>query len=590
MGMSLEGRWRAPRWRRAMVWVMGVCGMAGISRTGLGLDAAPTQRMEAPTQRMERMSYLAGGVTVERSDNTGRDPAQLNMPLPEGSRVVTAGDGQAEMEFEDGSLLRMAPNSSVTLTSLRVDGSGNFLTRVDVGRGLVYAELRAAARFQYLIEIGGDAISPVTNATFRMEFDQPPAVVAVLDGSVHVANGVDGGGTAGFNTELRAGESLSNDEADASRYLLSEKVKRDAWDSWNEDRDRAAGAEAMARTSARDGFAGDQGYGWSDLDANGSWYDVAGQGEVWQPSMAAIGAAGAGARFDPYGYGSWVWYPAAGYVWSSGYSWGWTPYRCGSWNYFNSFGWGWSPGSACGVGGGWWPGRGGPGRSPGSPINIAQGPTNYRPPRPPTPGPVKVHPVVPVNLGGLHDGSIAPGAIHDGSISPGMLHDGSLTNGALASGVGGSGGLALDGLGEGFTGSIRGTRTIAGQTVTPLAPLGAATMLRGGGVVGSSLRRDFPVDRVSRQPLMGVEAERSAAVVPGAGAVLVSPGVGNWRMGYARGGSGAGIPLGLPRTGSPMRMSPPPTSMPAMRGPAVMPMRPMAPAPAAHPAAAGGHR
>ena len=71
----------------------------------------------------------------------------------------------------------------------------------------------------------------------------------------------------------------------------------------------------------------------ADLDANGSWYNVPGQGQVWQPTIAED------TDFDPYGYGSWVAYPSVGYVWASGYPWGWTPFHCGHWSYWNGFGW-----------------------------------------------------------------------------------------------------------------------------------------------------------------------------------------------------------------------------------------------------------
>ena len=533
----------------------------------------------APTARTARLSYLSGVVTAERSDNTGRGAAVLNMPLPEGTRILTAGDGQAEIEFEDGSVVRETPNSALTLTTLGLDSSGNYLTRVDVLHGLVYAELRAAARYQYLVAAGGDAISPKTNAAVRIQFDQPPGVISVMSGSVQVANGIEGdgvsaGGTgSGFQTELKPGESLRDDPDLPGRYRLDATIGKESWDSWNEDRDQAAANEATARTAARDGFAGDQGYGWSDLDANGSWYDVPDQGQVWQPSVAASSSA-----FDPYGYGNWVWYPTSGYVWSSGYSWGWTPFQCGSWNYFNSFGWGWSPGATCGIGG--W--RLGGGRFA---VNIAQGPVNYRPPKPPVPGPVKVHPVVPVNLGGLHDGSISPGSIHDGSLS-GTLRDGLIADQSAYGGLAGSG----------FVGSVRsvsGTRTIGGKTIYALRPVGNGDAVGGGAVIGSALRRDFSVEQASRKPILGVQSEpvsagsREAAGAIGPGFNMDVPS--RRRPEWVRGGETGMTPM-------PMRMPPPPPlvrSAPAAPARSMAPpaaAHPAAPIPVAHPAAGGAHR
>jgi hypothetical protein len=46
-----------------------------------------------------------------------------NTPLFEGSLVTTGDDGRAEIQFEDGSVVRLSPNSSLTLAVLRGQGS-----------------------------------------------------------------------------------------------------------------------------------------------------------------------------------------------------------------------------------------------------------------------------------------------------------------------------------------------------------------------------------------------------------------------------------------------------------------------------------
>ena len=399
---------------------------------------------DMPPQRAARLSYLQGGVSVDHIDNTGAEPAQVNMPLVQGLRLTTGDDGQAEIEFEDGSVIRMTPNSSLNLNNLSVDGSGDFHTQIALTRGLVYAELRSAPKYSYRIYAGGDVISPEENVTVRINLDEPPAKIAVMTGSAHVERAPSAEGEGGYRVDVRAGETFAADVSDYSRYYLTHELLPDSWDSWNEERDQAAVDQTANQTTVRDNFAGDQGYGWSDLDANGSWYDVPGQGQVWQPEVAAD------PDFDPYGYGSWVWSPGAGYVWASGYDWGWTPYRCGNWSYWGGFGWGWAPGANCGFG----------------PtfintvyvINILRPPFGYHPHPMPIRGPGGVHPIVPVR----------PARIPT---------------------------VPLD--------ETRVARTIAGHTVEPMRPIGNAYTSRGGSAVGASLARDFPVDRVNHQPVMG---------------------------------------------------------------------------------------
>lgn len=402
---------------------------------------------DAPARRAARLSFLHGNVTVDHLDNTAGDPAQINMPLAEGARLTTGEDGQAEVEFEDGSVVRLTPNSSLGLNVLSVDPAGNFHTQMTVLHGLVYAELRASSKYFYVVEAGGELISPVANATVRINLDQPPATVSVFDGTVQVEH-PSTPEADGYKKDVRAGESLTGDASDSSQYSVSQNVEQDSWDEWNRERDQAAADAALNRTTARDSYAGDEGYGWSDLDANGSWYHVPGQGQVWQPTIAED------ADFDPYGYGSWVAYPGAGYVWASGYTWGWTPFRCGCWSYWNGFGWGWSPVSCGRVGWGFGTGFGGV-----FVVNIVRPPQNYRLPTRPIHEPGIGHPI-PVGR-----------APREPGIGLRPSHE---------------------------------PRMIAGVLADPFRPIGNATTSKDRPVVGAALRSDFAVDHVSRQPVLGV--------------------------------------------------------------------------------------
>lgn len=474
--------------RGLKVWAAGLavllfCGLATTARA-----------YDTPAQRFARLSYIHGNVTVSRIDGTDSEAAQLNMPLAEGAQVTTAEDGQAEVEFEDGSLVRLTPNSSLSVDQLSVDAGGDYQTQLNLVRGLVYAELRAASKYAYELNVDGAVVSPVENATIRINLDEPPAVIAVLTGRAHVEHTYDAGS---YRADVRGGETLTADPFDAGRYFLSQQITEDSWDTWNEERDQAAADEAAARTAARDRLEGAQGYGWSDLDANGSWYDVPGQGQVWQPTVAM------NEDFDPYGYGSWVWSPG-GYAWASGYSWGWTPFRCGNWSFWNGFGWGWSPGVNCGFGGWGFPGGV-------FVINIIRPPRGYPFPVCPVRSPIGVHPIV---------------VVHHGQ-EPAMP-----------------------------VGPVRGPRTIGGHVgVEPLRPVGNGYKAQGGSVLGASLQRDFPMDR-NHQPVIGRVADSSASGLDAEGAPVVRPASEShssdaWRQRSARAGDGA------PTSGQPMRPAPP---------------------------------
>ena len=308
----------------------------------------PTLQQAAPESQVRavRISAVEGGVKVLQGGETVFQRAELNMPVVEGMKLVTAQDGRVEVQFEDGSVARVAPNSSITLKQLSRDDDGQTITVVEADSGLTYYELNGRAG-QYTVQFGRSniAIAPVDSTIFRIDLDQPQAELAVMHGSVHMGN--DQNLSADVNTD----QSVRFDPQNADEYQLVQSVAFNSWDQWNSDRDETLAAMDESESEARAGLDEPDNPAWSDLDANGDWYDVPGYGMGWTPS-------GVGSDWDPYGLGAWGYYSGIGYTWISGYSWGWWPYHCGSWSWFNSFGWMWFP-SNCGwggvgVGGGWY--------------------------------------------------------------------------------------------------------------------------------------------------------------------------------------------------------------------------------------------
>jgi len=401
-----------------------------------------------PPTRAARLTYLKGNVTVTQPGEAESIPAQMNLPLLSGVLLSTADDGQAEVEFEDGSIVRLTPNSALDIESLTLQSDGVATSKLRLEHGVAFAELRATDLYRYSFAAGDDLLRPVENTTVRVDFDAPPPTFSVLAGSIRIE------GPLGLQADVRAGENLRPDAQDPGQYHRNQGITEDSWNQWNEDMDRDAGAgDDGSTTDVRSNYAGEQGYGWSDLDANGTWYDT-GSGPVWQPYVADD------AGFDPYSNGSWVAYSTVGYVWASSYRWGWTPYRCGDWSYHQGFGWGWSPGSSCGTIG-WRFHRGG------QPVNIASAPESYRPIRVPSPGHGVQRPILRVEP--AH--TIVAGR---------PRHDEHL-----------------------------GFREIEGKTATRIEP---NHDVRRNSTATSALQRDFPVDTRTRQAILGRQNPRAPVV------------------------------------------------------------------------------
>ena len=302
--------------------------------------------------------------------------------------MLTAQDGQAELEFDDGSVARLSPNSSLTLTVLSGEDS-SVDAEIDLTSGLGYFELQGGSSESHIrVRFGGSVVTTSGFTVLRIDLDNPPGELAVFSGNAHLERG------SGVAIDLHGGESVTPNAADPTQHILAESIEPDSWDTWNSDRDQELSAMAAARTGATNSLPENSNPAWNDLDANGDWYDVPEQGPVWSPNDASSPG------WDPYGNGNWMWTPSFGYIWVSGDPWGYLPFQCGAWNFYNDFGWGWAPGM-CQP---WWGGGGWI-------FNIRSAPDHYRPPLRPHPVPLRrmdghplkgefaamQNPIVPVN-------------------------------------------------------------------------------------------------------------------------------------------------------------------------------------------------
>jgi ferric-dicitrate binding protein FerR (iron transport regulator) len=356
-------------------WLRKGWGWLGAGALALLVGMAPLLPAQESGQpaRAVRLSYVDGTVSLTQGGQVIASQAVVNTPLLEGMQLATAQDGRAEVQFEDGSVARIAPNSTLTLKVLRGQGVSSDAA-LELNRGLGYFELEGTDQIGQIRVLFGNSAATASGFTvMRVKMDAPPGELAVFSGNAHLE------GDDGLALDLHGGESVALDANSPGNYNLADTIEPDSWDSWNSDRDQALNAESASQTGAQAELGGgdNSNPAWNDLDAYGAWYNVPSQGYVWSPYDAA------NAGFDPYGVGNWMWMPGFGYTWVSGYPWGYLPFSCGAWNFYGGFGWGWAPGfGGCTP---WW----GLGFYPGAVIGIA--PIGYRPPH----RPIMPHPIGP---------------------------------------------------------------------------------------------------------------------------------------------------------------------------------------------------
>ena len=285
--------------------------------------------------RAARLSSAEGQVQIVQGGEALADRALVNTPLFEGMQIATGDDGQAEIQFDDGSIARIPPDSSVTLTALKAGGE----TEVSLDSGMAYFELQGSQSTPMRVRFGGSVVTGSGFTVLRIKLDDGPGEMAVFSGTAHVD------GTNGTSMDVHGGQSVGLTDLN-----VAESIEPYSWDAWNSDRDQALSSVDEGSTAATSNLANPNNPAWGDLNSGGTWYDVPDQGYVWSPYEAS------NQGWDPWSEGYWMWNPRFGYMWVSTYSWGYMPYQCGIWNWYGGFGWGWAPQNCSpwwGVGGGW---------------------------------------------------------------------------------------------------------------------------------------------------------------------------------------------------------------------------------------------
>src|SRR6202521_2307502 len=74
--------------------------------------------------RIVRLSDVQGGVQIDKNSGLGFENAFLNLPITQGTQLRTGEKGRAEIEFEDGSSLRLTPNTTVEFSTLGSNEAG----------------------------------------------------------------------------------------------------------------------------------------------------------------------------------------------------------------------------------------------------------------------------------------------------------------------------------------------------------------------------------------------------------------------------------------------------------------------------------
>src|SRR5579863_3331154 len=90
--------------------------------------------------RIVRLSDVQGSVQINKNTGMGFENAFLNLPITQGAQVSTHDRGRAEIEFEDGSSLRLTPNTTVEFSTLGLSDAGQRISVINLVDGMAYVD------------------------------------------------------------------------------------------------------------------------------------------------------------------------------------------------------------------------------------------------------------------------------------------------------------------------------------------------------------------------------------------------------------------------------------------------------------------
>jgi hypothetical protein len=316
--------------------------------------------------RIVRLSDVQGSVQIDRATGQGYETAFLNLPIHQGVTLKTSADARAEVEFEDGSVIHLTPNTTLQFTDLSLRDSGVRVSAVNLQQGQAYFNFVGQKDDEFTVNFGQQMVKMTQPAHFRLKLTDATASLAVLTGGVQVEG--PSGGVEVAKKQTATFDFTKNRSAEVAR-----DIEKDPLDAW--DQQQIEYHERYLVKSSRTVYP--YTYGLSDLSYYGAFFDLAGFGSCWRPYFTGLG-------WDPFMDGAWMWDPTFGYTWISAYPWGWMPYHYGSWAYAGTgMGWCWLPGNV------WYTNY----------VPVIQ-PTRYKPPRHgPVRPPVGSRPIVPVGHG-----------------------------------------------------------------------------------------------------------------------------------------------------------------------------------------------
>ena len=168
--------------------------------------------------RFARIGDFDGTVLVQLTAADDWQPARRNLPLRESSWLRTEGPSRVEVEFDDGNVLRLGPDSLAELSDYTRLSTGQGISLVSLDHGVAYFTGSAQGKDAVAVALPGAQVNIREKARLRFEARDPWSLIAASDGIARFSSP-----TAEF--DLNAGQIVRLDPAHPSRFILNNDIQ-----------------------------------------------------------------------------------------------------------------------------------------------------------------------------------------------------------------------------------------------------------------------------------------------------------------------------------------------------------------------------
>jgi ferric-dicitrate binding protein FerR (iron transport regulator) len=187
--------------------------------------------------RAVRLSFVEGTVIARTPGSRKWARAALNMPIEQGVSIATAKHSIVEVQFENGSTLRLGELSRVDFMQMGIGPDGGYINHLKLAVGFTTVNIVPQRHDEYVLVASGASLVPHGKSEFRADLSRGHLRVEVFKGRVQAAD-------SSQSQPLRRNQVLACDYSVGADFQVTDNIQMDDWDRWVQKRDRQASLAA----------------------------------------------------------------------------------------------------------------------------------------------------------------------------------------------------------------------------------------------------------------------------------------------------------------------------------------------------------